>query len=100
MRTDPGIDGNGAGRLPFGVELVFLNLVVDVRAAAPDVVVGGQALGIGRGVGVVGAAEAVVIDRAAGAPVEPQVDVLAADSREVVVFLAATLGGRTGGVEG
>src|SRR3546814_6608163 len=49
----------------------------------------GQSLRMGRRIGVIGAVEAIVVDRIARAAVEPMVDILAADRREQIVLAPA-----------
>lgn len=59
----------------------------------------GEALRVDGRVGIVRTAETVIVDRAARAPVEPQIYVLAADSGEQAIVLATATRGGPGSVE-
>src|SRR3546814_1747134 len=88
-RVIRGMNSIATARIPFQIAAIFLDLVVGLCTAAPDIIMRGQSLRIGRRIGVIGAVEAIVVDRIARAAVEPMVDILAADRREQIVLAPA-----------
>ncbi|HWU74643.1 MAG TPA: hypothetical protein VN137_14245 [Sphingomonas sp.] len=92
-------DGEIIGERPLGFGATFADLAIDIGTAAPDVIMRGEALRVDGRVGIVRTAETVIVDRAARAPVEPQIYVLAADSGEQAIVLATATRGGPGSVE-